>query len=251
MPDPVTPRESPAIRSAIRPSASPATIDAATAAFTFIGSWVVAQIVSAIVLGALGGGEPAADLPIGTLSVALVGAWSAYLTGMWIASQRSGTGDPIADYGVSFRPIDLLGLGIGVLSQLVVVTLVYLPLNRWWPATFTDDRLEENAKDLVDRATGGSVLPLVLVVVIGAPLVEELFYRGLLQRSMSTQFNDTLVVVGVAAVFAMAHFRPIEFPGLFAFGLILGTAALRTGRLGMPILAHVAFNATGLVLVSR
>ena len=51
-------------------------------------------------------------------------------------------------------------------------------------------------------------------------------------------------------MFALVHFRPIEYPGLFVFGLILGACALRTGRLGMPILAHVAFNATGLVLAS-
>jgi len=251
VPDPATPRQSPAIRSAIRPSASPATVDASTAVFTFIGSWVVAQIVSAIVLAAMGGGGTLAETPISTLSLALVGAWAAYLTGMWLASNRSGTGDPISDYGVTFKPVDLLGLGIGMLSQLVVVTLVYLPLGRLWPDTFTDDRLQENAKDLVDRATGGSMLLLVLVVVVGAPVVEELFYRGLLQRSLTTQFNDTLVVVGVAAVFALVHFRPVEYPGLFAFGLILGACALRTGRLGMPILAHVAFNATGLVLASR
>jgi membrane protease YdiL (CAAX protease family) len=251
VPDPATPRQSPSIRSAIRPSASPATIDASTAAFTFVGTWVAVQIVSAIALGALGGGGTVAETSISVLSVAFVAAWAVTLTGMWIASNRSGTGDPISDYGVTFKPVDLLGLGIGVLSQLVVVTLVYLPLSGLWPDTFTDDRLQENAKDLVDRATGGSMVLLVLVVVVGAPVIEELFYRGLLQRSLTTQFNDTLVVVGVAAVFALVHFSPIEYPGLFAFGLILGTCALRTGRLGMPILAHLAFNATGLVLASR
>jgi membrane protease YdiL (CAAX protease family) len=38
---------------------------------------------------------------------------------------------------------------------------------------------------------------------------------------------------------------------LFVFGLILGVCALRTRRLGMSILAHMAFNATGLLLVAR
>ncbi len=227
------------------------TIDAGTAVFTFVGAWIVAQIVSSIVLVAMGSGEAASDAPIGTLAVALGAAWAVMLAGMWIASQRAGTRDPIADYGLSFAPIDLLGLGIGVLSQLVVVTLVYLPLGRVWPDTFSDDRLQENARDLVDRASGGSAVLLVLIVVVGAPLIEELFYRGLLQRSLVTRFDETLTVIGVAAVFALVHLRPVEFPGLFAFGLVLGVCAVRTGRLGMPILAHVAFNATGLVLAWR
>ena len=54
-----------------------------------------------------------------------------------------------------------------------------------------------------------------------------------------------------AAFFPAIHFRPVEFPGLFVCGLILGTCALRTGRLGMGIAAHMAFNATGLLLVAR
>jgi membrane protease YdiL (CAAX protease family) len=35
---------------------------------------------------------------------------------------------------------------------------------------------------------------------------------------------------------------------LFAFGLVLGVTAIRTDRLGMPILTHVGFNVTGLLL---
>ena len=70
------------------------------------------------------------------------------------------------------------------------------------------------------------------MVVIGAPIVEELFYRGLLQRSLADRFNEGAVLVFVAAVFAAVHFRPIEFPGLFVFGLMLGWAALRYRRLG-------------------
>ena len=56
--------------------------------------------------------------------------------------------------------------------------LVYVPLRAWWPETFSDDRLEETARDLVDRADGAAVVVLVLVVVVGAPIVEELVYRG-------------------------------------------------------------------------
>ena len=65
----------------------------------------------------------------------------------------------------------------------------------------------------------------------------------------SRAFHD--VFSAVAAFFAAIHFRWVEFPGLFVFGLILGVCALRTGRLGMGIAAHMAFNATGLLLVAR
>jgi membrane protease YdiL (CAAX protease family) len=92
---------------------------------------------------------------------------------------------------------------------------------------------------------------LVLLVVVGAPLVEELVYRGLLQRSAAQRVPDWIAVVVVAAWFALIHFRPVEYPGLFAFGLVLGAMALLTRRLGMGVLAHCAFNATGLLWVAR
>ena len=55
------------------------------------------------------------------------------------------------------EPIDVIGFGIGVLSQLVLVRVVYLPLEAFWPDTFTEDRLQENARSLVDRADLGQV----------------------------------------------------------------------------------------------
>jgi membrane protease YdiL (CAAX protease family) len=231
------------------PSAAPRPIDASTAVVTFVGSWMVAQVVSSVILVVVGDGESASEASFGVLAVALAGAWASYLVGMWIASQRAGSGSMVADYGFSFRWVDLVGLAVGAGSQLVVIRVVYLPLEAVWPDTFTQDRLEENAQNLVDRAGGASTLLLAAVVVIGAPVVEELFYRGLLQRSLAARFNEGLVLVGVAAIFAAVHFRPIELPGLFVFGLILGWAALRARRLGPAITIHIGFNLTGLLLV--
>jgi membrane protease YdiL (CAAX protease family) len=228
------------------PSASPRPIDASTAVMVFFGAWLVAQIVASIVLSVLHGSSTAVDPSFQVTAAALSGAWATYLAAMWLASQRAGSGSVVADYGILFRPVDVLGLGIGALCSLVLIRIVYLPLEALWPSTFSEERLTENAEDLVARADGSTWL-VVLVVVIGAPVVEELFYRGLLQRSLAARYREGLVVVAVAAVFAVAHFRPIEYPGLFAVGLVFGVAALWTGRLGMAIAIHAGFNAVGIV----
>jgi membrane protease YdiL (CAAX protease family) len=54
-----------------------------------------------------------------------------------------------------------------------------------------------------------------------------------------------------AGLFTLIHFRPVEYPGLAAFALIVGAAALVTGRLGPAIAIHIGFNATGLLLAFR
>ena len=165
-------------------------------------------------------------------------------------SRRYGSGRLDADFGMRFAPIDLVGLPVGLLSQLVLLRLVYWPLESWWPDTFSTPRLERSARTLYDSAEGGWLVVLVLIVVVGAPLIEELLYRGLLQGAFARRIDETIAVVAVAAWFAIIHFRPVEYPGLFVFGLVLGVCTLVTRRLGMSVLAHVAFNATGLVWVA-
>ncbi len=151
--EPAPRRVSSPLRSPIRPAAA-APIDVGTAVVAFAVSWVVAQLVSSLVVGALGGGDTVAEVSIGVMAAALSAAWVCYLLGMWVASDRAGTGNFIVDFGVTFHAIDAVGFGIGILSQLVVINLVYLPLRGLWPDVFTDDRLQENAKDLIDRAIG-------------------------------------------------------------------------------------------------
>ncbi len=222
-------------------------IDVPVAVATWVAAFVIGQLASSVIVGA-SGADDFDSIPIPTLFAGVAATWVAYLVGMWAASQRSGSGDFVEDYRVRFATIDLLGLPIGVLTQLVLVPLLYLPLSELWPDTFSDERLSENAEKLVDRANGASMVLLVLMVCLFAPVVEELVYRGLLQGSLAARFDQVVALVVTAAWFAVIHFRPVEYPGLFLFGLVAGAGLMFTGRLGLPILAHVAFNLTGLLL---
>jgi uncharacterized protein len=212
-------------------------------------AWVTGQLLFQLVASTSGDSSDDATLPIATLAIGVVATWCAYLAGLWWASDRAGSGNFVSDYGLEFQPIDVIGVPIGLLTQLVLVPLVYVPLRAWWPETFSDDRLEETARDLVDRADGAAVVVLVIVVVGGAPIVEELVYRGLLQGSFVARISELPALLASASWFAVIHFRPVEYPGLFVAGLVFGMCAITTGRLGMSIVTHAAFNATGLLTV--
>jgi membrane protease YdiL (CAAX protease family) len=219
-------------------------VDVPVAVATWVAAFIVGQLVTALIVG----GDDPDTIAIPTLFVAVAATWLAYLGGMWAASQRAGSGDFVEDYQLRFAPIDLVGVPIGVLCQLVLVPLLYLPLSELWPDTFSDDRLSENAEKLVDRADGASMVLLVLMVCLLAPVVEELVYRGLLQGSLAARFDQLLALLVAAAWFTLIHFRPVEYPGLFLFGLVAGAGLMVTGRLGLPIVTHVSFNITGLLL---
>jgi membrane protease YdiL (CAAX protease family) len=212
-------------------------------------AWLLGASAAGVVLAVVHG-DADVDPSIPALGLSLVALWAVQVVASVVASRRFGSGDLVADLGLRASPVDLVGVPIGVAAQLVLVPLVYLPLRAVWPDTFSEDRLEETARDLVEQASGSSTVLLFVLVAVGAPFVEELFYRGLLQRPLLGRWPAPLALVTAAAVFAAIHFRPVEFVGLFAAGLVFGICAWVADRLGPAIVAHVAFNATGLLLVS-
>ena len=221
---------------------------------TWVCTWVVGQLLAGVVV-ALSGYEKFAEAgPAWLLGVAVV-TWVPMVLGMvWVAGRVTGDGfglrGLVGRYGLSFSRRDLWGVPIGIGTQVVLLPLVYLPLRAWWPATFGQDDVEQRARDLAGNAHGLRVVLLAIAVVGGAPIVEELVYRGLLQGSFVRRLGRWPGTVIVAVWFAAVHFQPIELPGLTVIGLVLGACALLTGRLGMGVVAHLAFNLTGLLLVS-
>jgi membrane protease YdiL (CAAX protease family) len=222
-------------------------IDVPVAFLTWLAAWLLGQVVALLVYSA-GGYDDVDEVPIWLLFVTQVLVWAIFIVAMVVASRREGTGRFRNDYQVHAQAVDLLGLPIGALTQLVLVPLVYLPLERLWEDVFTDERLTETAKDLVDRASGGSMVLLVVMVCVGAPIVEELVYRGLLQGSFAARFNAIPAWLAASTLFMLIHFRPVEYPGLLVIGLVCGLCALATGRLGMAIASHIGFNVAGLLL---
>jgi membrane protease YdiL (CAAX protease family) len=212
----------------------------------FVGMGLAGQLVL-IALGVDGD-----DFTIPQIALSIVVSWAVFLAAMVYTSDRYGSGergrDFVDHYALNCRPIDLLGVPAGALLQLVVVPLVYVPLRELWPATFSQSELEERAQELADKADGWTVLLLFAVVAVGAPIVEELVYRGLLQRSMATVTGAAPALVLTSIWFSLIHFTPVEYPGLFVAGLGFGAGLFLTGRIGPSIVTHAAFNATGLVL---
>jgi hypothetical protein len=180
------------------------------------------------------------------LSLAL---WTGLVWAPLRATHRKGRGSLALDFGLRMEGRDVPGgLFAGALAQVLLVPLVYLPLSR-----FVDtSELDEPARELTEPARGGGLFVLAVLLVLVAPLVEELFFRGLLLQALARRFGTGWAVVGSSLGFAAAHFQGLQFPALFVFGLGLGLLTAAIGRLGPAIWAHVGFNAvTMAVLVAQ
>ncbi len=210
-------------------------------------AWLAGNLLGGAAFAAAGYSGRVADAPIWVFGLVAVCLWGPLLALVAILSNARSPRALAAHCGLSFRPVDLIGVPVGLAAQFALIPLVYAPLRAAWPDAFDTDALQRTARDLVDGADGFWFVALAVLVGLGAPLVEELVYRGLLQRSLVGPLGAVGGWLAASALFALIHFRPVEYPGLLVAGLLFGAALWRTGRLGMCVVMHVTFNVAGLL----
>jgi membrane protease YdiL (CAAX protease family) len=147
----------------------------------------------------------------------------------------------VAELGLRMKAIDVpVGLAIGAACQMLMVPALYWLV---FKAIGVQD-VSAAARELTDRATDPlSILLVFLIVIVGAPVAEELFFRGMAQRTFLHKLRPRWAILASSAFFAISHFQPLQFPALLVFGLILGWLTWKADRLGPAIWAHVGFNA--------
>lgn len=213
------------------------------AAAGIVASILLSTLAVGVIIG-IGGYANGDDLPLWLQTTAEIPLWAGLLGAVWIAVRKGA--DLRRDLRLQLRWSDIpLGLVCGFAGQIVIV-LIVLPI--YTLLGIDTDEVGQTAEKLADRAVHApDVALLVLLVVFGAPIVEELFYRGLVLRSSERRFGTVVAVLGTSAVFAALHFQPYDFLALFLFGLLAALLAVRTGRLGPGIWAHMAFNLTAVI----
>jgi membrane protease YdiL (CAAX protease family) len=209
-----------------------------------IGSVVVARVVAGQLLDRL---DLSAELYVVAFYVMLFG-------GLWLTcrnvSRRYGSGRPVDDFGLSWRPSDIWRGALVFLLGRVFQVIVLLPFANHL------DRLRRFTEGL-ERAPTSAFVIFSIVAVVAAPILEELVFRGLLQRSLTARVGNSQAVVIQAGLFGLYHVTPgLGFTNvpyalsLAAAGLALGWAAARWGRLGPSSTAHFFVNATSVAILA-
>lgn len=185
----------------------------------------------------------------------LVGLWIGFIGAVFLASRLRGSGNPVSDMGLRVRPWDpLVGIVIGVAGQLVV-DLLYLPFEHLVPGL--QHQLSEPANRLTGGFHGADLAVIAVLTVVVVPVIEELFFRGLLLQSLvrlcrgaGRVLGPVIATIVTGVLFGLAHAEPVQLAGLALFGTVLSVIAYRTGRLGPCIFAHAAFNAFAVIAIA-
>jgi len=223
--------------------------------------WVLSSV--AVALFSKASGQHVLVTTFGSNVVNLIGLWVGLVgAALYAARYRSPANSGGLwrrmqdDFGLGLRPVDIpIGILVGVVSQYALTPLLELPLLPFVPHLFT--RINQPAKSLTHGVNTPGLVVLGLLVCIGSPFVEELYFRGLLLRGLVGRFarfgpglGVALGVVATGVIFGLVHFEPLELIALAGFGMVLSIVALRTGRLGAGMIAHATFNAVTFITIA-
>lgn len=201
-------------------------------------------------------------LPVAVSGVATNGVWVTLLgaLGTWIGfagwpvycSWVKGLGTLKADFGFRMEWYDLF-LGVAAAVGALVVNVLLGVIEQQ-----IDVRPETNTQILSDNAnTGLGVLVVGAIAVLGAPIFEELFFRGLTFGAVEKRFNRWAAFVVSTVLFTLLHAQPastwlglgLMLVHIGVLGVTFGLLRLVTGRLGPSIVAHMTVNGFATLVV--
>lgn len=189
------------------------------------------------------------------LGASLLTLWAGFLTGVFVASYRKGQRSLAKDFGwrIVWRTDIALGVGLAVLLRLADAGFGWL-----LQALGVNPSNVDNSGPIVNQ-TGVALIVFGLAAAVGAPIVEELFFRGLALRAIQRRFGAIVGIIGSSVLFGLLHAQPdksgaLGFSSLWlvlftgSLGAVLAIVAVKTKRLGITVVAHMTFNASALVL---
>lgn len=174
---------------------------------------------------------------------------------------------------ITRQPVRLLALGKGptltMLLMAVAVMIVSSPFMSWiielnqsihLPESLATVEaamrtMEDNAASAVESMLGpstpGNLIVNVLLIGIMAGFSEELFFRGGLQRLLSTTRMSPWAAVWISAiVFSALHMQFFGFVPRMLLGAFFGYLLVWSGSVWLPIALH-AFNNSMFVILKQ
>lgn len=144
-----------------------------------------------------------------------------------------------------------LGLVLGVAVTVVVFIVNAVLIGVFGDSTPVEQSLLPNPSDSV-----GVVVVLAILVVVVAPVTEEILFRGVLFASLRRHIGVHLAALLSGVIFAVVHIevlasQPFGLGGLTLAGVLLAYAFHYTKSLRVAIVMHAVYNgvAFGLMLL--
>ena len=169
---------------------------------------------------------------------------------VWLAAIRKF--DVVRFFGFRERSA-LMTLGLAVLWLIVAYVLILIYGGAIAPLLkdllgmdLKQQGLVESAPDIQDPFT--RVL-MVITLCVGAPLMEELIFRGVIYGVAVRYFHPVYATIASAVLFGAIHNNLLSLIPLSLLGAVLAEAYRHSRSLGVPIVMHSVFNGISYLLL--
>jgi membrane protease YdiL (CAAX protease family) len=219
-------------------------------------AWALIGVVAGIAGATLAvlAARAVTDSLVAELAASQVVLWTGVLVPVVVASRRYGTGSLVRDHQLCWRPTDVpLGLGMSLAARIAAALAATVAVL----ATGLDADAFPNQLD-VFRDERAALYLVFVFALAGAPIIEELFFRGLLQRSLQPAIGVTGAIAVQGLLFGAAHATAIAtwqqnvvlVAMLGTVGVVAGVLVHTTKRLTPAMWMHFFFNALAVVVTA-
>lgn len=147
---------------------------------------------------------------------------------------------PVKALGFGKFDWDTLGLGCGLLIVSYMIILIH---NMALMALGVDTQGEQILEIF---AMLDSPIWFMLVGVVFAPIIEEIFFRGFLFQGFRSQYGWMRAGLLSSAIFAVGHLDPVALIPTFILGCLLAYMYHRSNSVWPGIILHFLVNAMGM-----
>lgn len=109
--------------------------------------------------------------------------------------------------------------------------------------------IEEMFRELVQAESLPELFFVILVVAVVPAIVEELLFRGLIQKSIEKTFPGIRAAVLAGTIFGLYHFNPFAVVPLVGLGCYFGFLRYRSQSIIIAMTAHFLNNALAAIAV--
>lgn len=157
--------------------------------------------------------------------------------------------------GATWQMLGLKGFNLAAAAGLVVVWFFLVRIVSFFYVIIAQRVGLEETQDIARQipeafgtGTTGFIIAFMMVVVL-APVVEELFFRGFLYQALRQRWGANVAIVASGVLFSLAHFSLFLLVPIAVIGFSLAYLYERTDSLGPPIMLHALNNLISVVVV--
>lgn len=143
------------------------------------------------------------------------------------------------------QKVSPLSAAIAVLLPVVTIFCFLLPAN--WFSIFLE-KINYQGSPGVELSSMGQIILGIIVIVILAPIFEEIIFRGFLLSGLKSRFSDIKAILLSGVAFALMHMNPEQTVYQFLLGATCAYVAIKSGSLILPIIIHAFSNLIALLL---